>query len=422
LRFIYTLLFYLALPFIFIRLLWRSRLVPDNRKRFSERLGFCPFQLEKCIWVHAVSVGETVAAISLIKALQTQYTDIPIVVTSTTATGSARVKALLGDSVLSSYIPYDLPDAIARFLDRIHPVVAIILETELWPNLFAACRHRHIPIVIANACLSQKSLNGYQKIPSLTKDMLKAVSYLAAQGQSDADRYVSLGLSKDKVIITGNLKFNLDIPMHLAADAATLHQQLGKDRFIWIAASTHPGEEEIILDAHHKIKKNYPDALLILVPRHPNRFDTIATLCNEQGFNIARRSLGEICNAQTNIYLGDTMGEVLLMYSVADVTFVGGSFIQIGGHNILEPAALHKPILTGPHLMNVVEISEMLLQVNALFIVKNAEELAKQVQYFFADRESCCTVGENAYQVVQANRSALTQHMAVIKNALNAWA
>lgn len=414
LRFIYTVLFYLALPFIFIRLLWRSHRAPDNRKRLSERLGFSPFKLEKCIWVHVVSVGETLAAIPLIKALQREYPDTPLVVTNTTATGSARVKAVLGDSVLSLYLPYDVPDAVARFLDRIHPLIAIILETELWPNLFAACHKRHIPIVIANGCLSEKSLNGYKKIASLTKEMLDAVSIVAAQGQIDVDRFISLGLSKEKISVAGNLKFNLDIPLHLNEKSEELHTALGKNRLIWIAASTHPSEEEIILAAHQRIKKDHSTALLILVPRHPNRFDAVAALCKQQGFSIARRSLNEVCNEKTDIYFGDTMGELLFMYAVADVALVGGSFTHIGGHNLLEPAALHKPIITGPNIFNIGEVRDMLLQANALFLVKNADELYQSVHQFFTDADSRKIAGENAYRVVEANRFAVAKHMALI--------
>lgn len=416
LRFIYTVLFYLALPFIFLRLLWRSRVVPDNRRSFSERLGFFPAPLEKCIWVHAVSVGETLAAIPLIKALQAQFVDIPVLVTNMTVTGKARVKAVFGDSVLQALIPYDLPNCVMRFLDRTRPRMVVIIETELWPNLFAACQKRNIPIVVMNARLSEKSAKGYKRISSLTHTMLSAVHGLASQGYADAKRFIDLGLPSKKVIVTGNLKFDLEIPASLRANSEALHQQLGSDRLIWIAASTHASEEDIILAAHRMIRKQYPTALLILVPRHPDRFESVAISCEQQGFRIVRRSHKNNIDAKTSIYLGDTMGELLLMYSVADVAFVGGSFTKTGGHNMLEPAALHKPIVTGPHIFNFEEISQMLLQANGMSIVKDADDLAQTVLRFFGDHTVRHKIGEQAYQVVAANRGAVAKQMALIKS------
>lgn len=416
LRYVYTILFYLAIPWIFLRLYWRGRRVPENRSHWRERFGFCPFQLEKCIWVHAVSVGETIAAIPLIKALQQQYQNVPIVVTNMTVTGAARVKAAFGDKVLQTLIPYDLPGMVSRFLNHTCPQVVVIMETELWPNLFAACQKRKIPIVIANARLSEKSANGYKKIASLTREMLSAVSALAAQGHADAERFIELGISKDKVVVTGNLKFDLEIPSGLAVKSADLREQLNGERLIWIAASTHPSEEEIILAAHRMLQANCPSALLILVPRHPDRFDSVAALCLQNGFNIARRSGSETCTAQTEIYLGDTMGELLLLYSVADVAFVAGSFAPIGGHNMLEPAALHKPIIIGPVYFNFAEISEMLLKANGMIVVRDAKELAEQIKCLFMNADDRAKMAENAYQVMAANRGALARQVQLIRN------
>jgi 3-deoxy-D-manno-octulosonic-acid transferase len=418
LRYFYTILFYLALPFILLRLFWRGRRIPGNHQRWLERFGFCRFKLERCLWVHAVSVGETIAAIPLIKALQHQYPHLPIVVTNMTVTGAARVKAAFGDNVLQTFIPYDLPGAVARFLQCIKPQVAVIMETELWPNLFAACQNRNIPIVVLNARLSEKSANGYQKMAPLTRAMLAAVHSLGSQGYADAERFIALGLAKEKVTVTGNLKFDLDIPADLATKAIALRQQLGATRLIWIAASTHPSEEEIMLAAQRLIQVNYPSALLILVPRHPDRFDAVAGLCEQQGFKLARRSRGDRCAEQTEIYLGDTMGELLLLYSVADVALVAGSFVQVGGHNMLEPAALAKPILTGPILFNFAEITDMLFKANGMFKVRNAEELAQQVQKLFADPMYRATMGANAYQVVAANRGALARQIKLVVNAV----
>lgn len=418
LRYLYSVLFYLALPFFFLRLLWRSRQCPAYRQRLSERLGFCPLQLKSCIWVHAVSVGETLAAISLINALKTKYPNVPLLVTNMTVTGSLRVKAAFGEAVFNVYIPYDLPDAMHRFLKRVNPVVAVIMETELWPNLFAACKQKNIPIVVTNARLSEKSMRGYQRIAPLTQQMLSAVQALSVQSAIEADRFVALGLPRERIKVTGNLKFDMELPADLSVKSDALRHQLGRDRLIWIAASTHPLEEEIILSAHRMIQQQMPGALLMLVPRHPNRFDAVAKLVESQGFNLVRRSQKSSCDEKTEVFLGDTMGEMLLMYSVCDVAFVAGSFVAVGGHNILEPALLHKPIITGPSLFNFSEISEMLLNAKGMMTVNNADELAQKIIVLFSDTNARHQVGENAYQVVEKNRGALQRQVDVIVDIL----
>lgn len=418
-RFIYSTLLYLAAPWLFLRLLLRSRRTPELRKHWAERLGFCPYQFDQCIWVHAVSVGETIAAIPLIKALKKQYPDIPLLVTNMTATGSARVKAALGDTVFNAYIPYDWPDAVSRFLARIQPKIAIIMETELWPNLFAQCQQRHIPMMIANARLSEKSAQGYQRVASLTRDMLTAVTILAVQAKPDADRFVALGMPKDRVNIIGNIKFDMELPQDLQTKQIALRKQLGSERLIWIAASTHPGEEEIILAAHRLIKEKFPQALLILVPRHPERFDSIAELITQNNFRVARRSRNEICNVGVDVYLADTMGEMMLMYAVCDVAFVGGSFASIGGHNMLEPAALHKPIIVGPQLFNFAEISAMLFTANGMIKVENTDQLVQTVSALFSDKNKRDMLGENAFQVVEKNRGALKRHLDLIESIIS---
>jgi 3-deoxy-D-manno-octulosonic-acid transferase len=417
LRYLYSLLFYLALPFIFLRLLWRSRRLSDYRYRWQERLGFCPHRLERCIWLHAVSVGETLAALPLIKKLKEQFPDLPLLITNMTPTGAARVKAAFGNTVLQAYVPYDLPDAVARFLQRVNPKVVVIMETELWPNLFAACQQRDIPIVIANARLSAKSAAGYRRIAPLTRQLLAAVHTVAAQGQADADRFKALGLPEDRVVITGSIKFDVELPIDLEEIAAALRITLGQERIIWIAASTHAGEEEIILAAHKIINQHYPQALLILVPRHPDRFNAIFTLIEQQGFKVVRRSQMLSCTEDTTVFLGDSMGEMFLMYAVSDVCFVAGSLIAIGGHNMLEPAVLAKPIITGPHLFNFAEISQMLLEAGGMLKIENKETLSAAVMQCFADADYRQTLGKKALGVVEANRGSLTKQMNVIKKA-----
>jgi 3-deoxy-D-manno-octulosonic-acid transferase len=392
--------------------------MPEYRQRISERFGFCP-HLKDTLWVHAVSVGESLAAIPLIKALKNAYPTMPILVTNMTATGAARVKAVLGDNVIQAYIPYDLPDAVHRFLSRIQPKIAVILETELWPNLFAACKSRQVPLIVTNARLSEKSAKGYQSIATITREMLSAISVLASQGKADAERFVSLGLPSEKVSVTGNLKYDLEIPADLIVKGQALREQLGKDRPIWIAASTHGSEEEIILAAHRLIREKIPHALLVLVPRHPDRFAQVAALIEQQGFTIARRSQAMPCTTDTQVYFGDTMGEMLTMYSAIDVAFVAGSFAQVGGHNVLEPAALSKPIISGPVLFNFTEISQKLIEAKGLTIVKNAEELAATVSELFADPNKCKQQGDNARRVVDENRGALQKQFHLVQSLLS---
>jgi len=416
-RLIYSILFYLALPFVVLRLLWRSRQLPDYRKRILERFGVYPFELKHCLWVHSVSVGETIAAIPLIRSLMQNYPSIPVLVTTMTPTGSARVKAAFADRVYHVYLPYDLPFAVNRFLKTMNPIVAIIMETELWPNLIAACDKKQIPIGLMNARLSEKSARGYQRIASLTKTMLESLFVIAAHGSADANRFIELGAVKDRVYVTGNIKFDLDLPTDLVSKGLELRHALGKDRYIWIAASTHEGEEEIILKAHQKLRDVNQDALLILVPRHPDRFELIGTL-SEKYFQTERRSRVTVIKKDTAVYLGDTMGEMLLMYAASDVALVCGSLIERGGHNILEPAALAKAILSGPHTFNFAEISALFASEKALVTVNDVETLAEQLIRLYQHPSEREILGQRAYQVLAANRGALEKQITLLREVI----
>jgi 3-deoxy-D-manno-octulosonic-acid transferase len=418
-RYFYSFLLYLAMPFIFLKLWWRSRRLPAYKERWSERLGVYPFKLDQCIWVHTVSMGETIAAAPLIKNLIARYSAIPVLVTTMTPTGSEQVKKLFGDTVKHVYLPYDMPDAVTRFLDTMHPQVGVIMETEMWPNLLAACKQKQIPVCLVNARLSEKSAHGYGRIASITKEMLENISVIAAHGEKDAERFIQLGAAKEKVVVTGNIKFDLTLPDDLQAKSDVLREALGKDRFVWIAASTHEGEEEIILAAHKALRTKNPQALLILVPRHPDRFNAIASL-SEQTFQTARRSSKQACLPETAVYLGDTMGELMVMYGAADVAFVGGSLIPRGGHNMLEPGALGKPILTGPHLFNFKEISELFVVANAMTLVKDADSLARELELLAGDVSKRSQVGERAKAVVSENRGALEKQLGVISRMMGA--
>lgn len=415
-RTLYTLLLYLALPIVLCRWLWRSIKMPRYRERLAERFGFMtPLSTERpVIWIHAVSVGEMIAATPLVKTLLKIYPQYQYLVTNTTPTGSEQARKTFGDSVSYSYLPYDIPNAINRFLKRAHPYLFILLETELWPNLLHCTHRKNIPIILVNARLSEKSLCGYQRIRKLTKKMLNHLTAVAAQTVKDQERFLLLGLQPDKIHVTGNIKFDLQLPPLLTQNAATLKESW-HNRPTWIAASTHDGEEKIILTAYKEIIKKYPDILLILVPRHSDRFRKVASLCEGEGYTLAKRSLMQNPDINTSILLVDTIGELLLFYAASDIAFVGGSLITtVGGHNLIEPAANQLPLISGPHLYNFAEVSRLLRDADALRIVNDANELADEVNALLADPSLRKTLGARAYAVSIANKGALQKQLDMI--------
>ncbi|WP_350571597.1 lipid IV(A) 3-deoxy-D-manno-octulosonic acid transferase [Pseudomonas sp. H26/SER47-MNA-CIBAN-0231] len=410
-RTLYTALFYLGLPLVAIRLWLRARKAPAYAKRIGERftLGMPTLQ-PGGIWVHAVSVGESIAAAPMIRALLERYPALPITVTCMTPTGSERIQALFANEsrIQHCYLPYDLPCAAARFLDRVQPKLAVIMETELWPNHIHQCAKRGIPVALANGRLSQRSAKGYGRFSKLTAPMLAEMSLLAVQTEAEAQRFRDLGARSETVDVTGSIKFDLTIDPQLLQRAADLrsHWQ-AQDRPLWIAASTHEGEDEVVLDAHRRLLANHPDALLILVPRHPERFNSVFDLCQREGFATVRRSTGANVDAQTRVLLGDTMGELLFLYALADSAFVGGSLVPNGGHNLLEPAALAKPVLSGPHLFNFLDIAAQLREAGALAEVDDAEGLAVEVQRLFELPRDAQRMAEAGLAVMRRNQGAL---------------
>ncbi len=418
-RRLYNIISWLILPFAFMRLYYRGRKAPAYRLRWKERLGYAPFELKKCIWIHAVSLGETIAATPLIKQLQQRYPNQPILVTNMTPTGSAQTQKTFSNTVHNCYLPYDVPSCLKRFLRRVNPAMLIIMETELWPNLMHYTSQRNIPIILANARLSARSAKGYGKFRKTTASLLNQFSHIAAQYQADGDRYLALGLNPEKLVITGSIKFDITPAADLESKAQTLKNTWG-NRPVWIAGSTHESEEEIMLAAHRTILKQYPTALLILVPRHPERFATVNTLCNKQGFNTATRSSGELCTPETTLFLGDTLGDLMLLYATADVAFVGGSFIMLGGHNVLEPAALGKPGLTGPNFFNFMDITQKLISAEAVWQVNSADELAQRVSQLFGDADLRQRMGQNGLNLVAQNRGALAKLCQVIDSTYSA--
>lgn len=420
-RRLYTILLYLLTPLIFLRLLWRSRRQPAYRRRWRERLGWVPAApaQREVIWVHSVSVGETVAAVPMIRRLQARYPDALVAVTTMTPTGSERVSALLGDSVLHCYAPYDLPDAVARFLARVRPRMLVIMETELWPNLIHQCRQRGIPVILANARLSARSAAGYRRLQRLARSMLEDLSLVAAQSVADGERFMALGLSPRRLEVTGNIKFDLELGERQRALASELGREWrGQDgRPVWLVASTHDGEEEQVLTAFARVREAFPTTLLVLVPRHPERFVAVAQLCREAGFEPALRSAGDRPGPDTAVLLGDTMGELPVFFGACDLAFVGGSLVPVGGHNLLEPAAWGVPVLSGSRLFNFTEVSRLLEEAGALERCDNSDELAAVVIRLLGDPQGRRRLGEAARGVVEANRGAMERLLDAIARA-----
>ena len=406
-RRLYTLLLYLLLPLVLLRLLWRSVKAPDYRRRWAERFGmFAPPAEWGGLWVHAVSVGEVQAILPLIRQVVEQNPAMPITVTTTTPTGSARVREQLGDQVFHVYLPYDLPPALTGFIRRVRPRALLMVETEIWPNLLYLCRRHGIYTLLANARLSEKSARRYARLGSFTRQTFAGIDHIAAQAEADAARFRELGVPAERVSVTGSIKFDMRIPASLDERVEVLRRDWG-GRPVWVAGSTHEGEDELVLFAHHQVLERFPEALLILVPRHPERFERVGGLCKRERLRMARRSRGGEYDGDTQVYLGDTMGELPVMLGSADVAFIGGSLVPTGGHNMLEAAAQGVAVCFGPHVFNFATISQMLIEEGAAVQVESESALAGQVVAWFEDASARAEVGENGRRVVAQNRGAL---------------
>ena len=418
-RILYNALIYaLWLPFA---LYWLIRGL-GNRSyfdRLGQRFGFGFPTIESCIWVHSVSVGEVQAAAPLVRALQQRYPTQRILVTTVTPTGAARVRALFGDAVEHCYLPFEFPGAIRRFFDAVSPLAAMIMETEIWPNLYRGCGVRKIPLILVSARISPKSIPGYRRLLPLIRETLSHGIIIAAQSQADADRFLELGASSVRTWVTGNIKFDIGLNPQVQTDGALLREGLFGARPIWIAASTHDGEEQQLLAAHRRLLQEEPRLLLVMVPRHPERFAGVRSAIEKEAFHVVARTDSVTCDADTEVFLVDTMGEVPLFYAASDIAFVGGSLVPVGGHNLLEPAAQGLPILAGPHLFNAQDVADKLIASNACRVVADGRALATEVARLLQSPAEADALGENALDVLAKNRGSLDRLLVLLEPLLD---
>lgn len=417
-RRIYTVCLALATPFLLLRLYFLGFRNRGYRQRWWERLGYLAALPETGarIWVHAVSVGEVQVASVLIRALRRHHPGLGVVLTTTTPTGATTAARLLGSAVLHRYLPLDLPGAMTRFLERVRPRYAVLIETELWPNLLHCCKRRGIPVVLANARLSPRSYARYRGVPGLSAEMLANIRVIAAQSGRDAERFIALGATPGHVIVAGNLKFDAELPEGLLEAARDLRAQMAPGRPVWIAASTHEGEEARVLRAFESVRDIDPRALLLLAPRHPERCDAVHALCRARGFKVTRRGAGMGLPVAGEVFLIDTLGELPLFYACSDVAFVGGSLVTVGGHNPLEPAAVGVPVLTGPCFFNFAPIFEALLAAGAAWRVEDPSELGSRVIDLLGDPLKREMAGAAGRTVVAAHRGAAGRLVAMLSS------
>jgi 3-deoxy-D-manno-octulosonic-acid transferase len=422
-RWLYTLLLYLFMPVVLLHLLLRGLRNSDYLKRWSERFGFfSPPESRGGIVVHAVSVGEVNAASALVKALARLYPEMPISLTTFTPTGSDRVLSLFHQDVFHVYAPFDIPGAVKRFYDRVEPAILIVMETEIWPNLYFEARHRGVPVMIANARISERSYKGYRRLLRMTSAALGQVSRIGAQSQLDAGRLTRIGADPERMEITGNLKFDVSLPPSLVEQGQAIRTGWGVDRKVLLAGSTHEGDEGPVLEAFIRLLSKFPNALLVLVPRHPERFNRVAQQARQAGLAVSLRSEGIDCPASSQCFVVDTMGELQRLYAACDVAFVGGSLDRIGGHNVLEAAALSKPVLVGPHTFNFEDITQQLVATKAAIRVFDATQLEQATERLFVEPELRREMGRAGLELVRSGQGALAHTLEIVGELITAAA
>lgn len=420
---LYSLFTYATMPLVLMYFLWRSLREPGYRHALRERLGFYPSAARGAVWVHAVSVGEVRAALPLLEGLLARYPDRPLLLSTVTAGGRQVAEQALAGRGTVCYLPLDLPDAVSRFLDHHQPVAGVIIETEIWPNLFRACARRGISLIIANARLSPRSVRGYRRLLPLLRRTFDEVVTVAAQSAQDVDRFIAIGAPPSRSRMVGNLKFDIEIDAGLVRAGREWRAEQAPGRPVWVAGSTHQGEELQVLQAHRILLQAHPDALLVLVPRHPARFEEVAGQLSAQGWRWARRSVRDAQATGSEVLLVDTLGELLMFYAGADLAFVGGSLVPIGGHNLLEPVAVGRPTLTGPYNSNSAGIYAELSKAGGLLSVQDGRTLGEMLVRLFGDSAEREQMVAASMRVLDANRGtverllALLQPLVATKNA-----
>lgn len=416
-RFFYSFLMYLLTPFLIIRLWWKGRRLPAYRARIAER--FCLGKKSNKpvdVWVHAVSLGEVIAAIPLIDAML--HNNWSICVTTMTPTGSERVQKYYGDKVSHQYLPYDLPGALKRFFKQLKPRVGLIMETELWPNVIYQARAANVPLLLANARLSDDSMQGYRKIKCIIKPVLNQFSAIFPQGEEDATRFISLGAYQERVHVLGNMKFDLQTQIKDSFRFDQLKTRWGVERVTVIAASTHDHEESQIIAQWRRLQAAIPEVVLLIAPRHPERFEEVYQLCVHAGFKTGLRSNLESLNRDNEIVILDSLGELLGMYQISDYAFVGGSLVPVGGHNVLEPIAMNIPVISGHHVHNFKAICHDLEKAQAILLVHQANEVIDAVITLHTDRAYRQKLINNAAGVFEKNKGAVKRHLQQIAAVL----
>ena len=414
LRGLYSAALYLLVPVTVYHLVWRGFRQAEYLERWGERYAaYRTPPLDGCIWVHAVSVGEVNAAAPLVNALLEQRPDQRLLVTTITPTGSARVRALWGERVEHVYLPYDLSGAVRRFLAHFRPRLALVLETELWPNLLFCCRDHGVPAYLVNARLSARSLRGYRVLRPLVGRALRTLARVGAQSEADAARFVRLGARASAVSVLGNLKFDIRVDESARRTAAAFAAHSG-GRPAWIAASTHPDEEAAVIAMHRRLRARWPGLVLLWAPRHPERFRAVAQACVEAGWRVATRKLTHWPDGADDVFVIDTLGELVHFYACARVAFVGGSLQPVGGHNLLEPAALGVPVVTGPHLHNFADIARRMDDAGALRIGADADAVASALEALLADDAARDAMAAEGLRLVKEGRGALARTLEMI--------
>lgn len=415
---LYTIFLYLMIPYILLRLYWKGRAFPAYKQRILERFSLAKNLPQKTdVWLHAVSLGEVVAATPLIESMLAN--NYKVLVTTMTPTGSSEVRARFADRVMHQYLPYDLPWCLHKFFKRTAPKVGVIMETELWPNLIYIAKQHAIPLILANARISDKAFTHYKKLKFFFKPILSQFNTIGTQSELDQSRYIALGASPMNVLVLGNMKFDLKIPVIDKDKANAFKAAFGHTRSVLIAASTHEGEEDLLLANLDKLKQTIPNLILLIAPRRPERFNTVYELSEKYQFKTAKRSQFETIKPDSEVVVLDSLGELLLFYAISDFAFVGGSLVPIGGHNVLEPIAMQVPVFCGPYMQNSKSICNELKEKNAILWVDGIDELIEEISKMYKNPESRAKQVEHASIVLKTNQGAAARYLEVVKLNLN---